>query len=55
MGLDIYFKAKSKNEKLRKEYEELDALRRDVRKRHDDAIVEEIKKIREILYMANQL
>lgn len=47
MGLDIYFKAKSKNEKLRKEYEELYALRRDVRKRRDDAIVEEIKKIRE--------
>ena len=47
MGLDIYFKAKSKNEKLRKEYEELYALRRDVRKRRDDAIVEEIKKSRE--------
>ena len=47
MGLDIYFKAKSKNEKLRKEYEELDVLRRDIRKRQDDAIVREIKKIRE--------
>lgn len=46
MGLDIYFKAKSKNEKLRKDYENLDALRRDIRKRHDDAIVREIKKIR---------
>ena len=47
MGLDIYFNAKRKNEKLRKEYEELDALRRDVRKRYDEAIAEEMKKIKE--------
>ena len=45
MGLDIYFDAKRKNEKLRKEYNELDAKRRDVYDRYDEAVEKEIEKI----------
>ena len=36
MGLDIFFRAKSKNEKLRKEYEEIYAEYRDALKRYDN-------------------
>ena len=45
MGLDIYFHAKSKNEKLREEYNELDVKRRDVYDRYDEAAKKEIEKI----------
>lgn len=45
MGLDIYFHAKSKNEKLREEYNELNAKRRDVHDRYDEAAKKEIEKI----------
>ena len=45
MGLDIYFHAKSKNEKLREEYNELDVKRRDVYDRYDEATKKEIEKI----------
>ena len=45
MGLDIYFNAKRKNEKLREEYNELDAKRRDVYDRYDEATKKEIEKI----------
>lgn len=43
MGLDIYFKAKAKNEKLRKEYDELYAERRDAIKHYSNEGVFEDK------------
>lgn len=46
MGLDIYFKAKSKNEKLRKDYDEECAKYRDAQTRFNDALDKEVKKIK---------
>ena len=46
MGLDIYFNAKRKNEKLRKDYDEKYAKYRDVQKRYNDALDKEVEKIK---------
>lgn len=46
MGLDIYFHAKRKNEKLRKDYDEEYAKYRDVQKRYNDALDKEVEKIK---------
>ena len=46
MGLDIYFNAKRKNEKLRKDYDEEYAKYRDVQKRYNDALDKEVEKIK---------
>ena len=45
MGLDIYFNAKRKNEKLRKDYDEEYAKYRDAQKRYNDALDKEVEKI----------
>ena len=46
MGLDIYFHAKRKNEKLRKSYDEEYAKYRDAQKRYNDALDKEVEKIK---------
>ena len=46
MGLDIYFNAKRKNEKLRKDYDEEYAKYRDAQKRYNDALDKEVEKIK---------
>ena len=46
MGLDIYFHAKRKNEKLRKDYDEEYAKYRDAQKRYNDALDKEVEKIK---------
>ena len=46
MGLDIYFKAKSKNEKLHKDYDEECTKYRDAQKRYNDALGKEVEKIK---------